>query len=71
MPGYNISVNGTPRPEELANLLKHLIATLPGIKQMAWRMEREERPDYFFIRSYIGKHTIRKVVYSWRNIVNH
>ena len=28
MRGYNISISGTPRLEELANLLKHLIATL-------------------------------------------
>ena len=28
MRGNNISINGTPRLEDLANLLKHLIATL-------------------------------------------
>ena len=28
MRGNIIPINGTPRPEELANLLKHLIATL-------------------------------------------
>ena len=28
MRGNNIPINGTPRLEELANLLKHLIATL-------------------------------------------
>ena len=28
MRGYNILINGTPRLEELANLLKHFIATL-------------------------------------------
>ena len=53
MRGNNIPINGTPRLEELANLLKHLIATLPGIKQMAWIIERQVRLDYLFIRSYI------------------
>ena len=28
MRGNNIPINGTPRLEELANLLKHLLATL-------------------------------------------
>ena len=28
MRGNNIPINGTPRPEELANLLKYLLATL-------------------------------------------
>ena len=28
MRGNNIPINGTPRLEELANILKHLIATL-------------------------------------------
>ena len=35
-----------------------------------WRMEREVRPDYLYIRSYIWKSTIRKVIYIRRNIVN-
>ena len=56
MRGNNIRINGTPRLEELANLLKYLIATtsrhqIDGLEH--GKRGREVRIDYLFIRSYI------------------
>ena len=70
MRGNNIPINGIPGLEELANLLKHLIAT-PSRHQTDGlehgKRGREVRPDYLFTFLHLKIHN---KVYIQRNVVN-
>ena len=52
MHGYNITISGTPRLQELANVLKHLIATPFRHQTNVWEDEKRgmsRLPLYTFL----------------------